>query len=76
MNLLENSFVINDSYYIQKDELIILDNKCETNYCISCNVKNCVHHTENDTCSAGKIQVGNSSATSVSDTCCDTFKSR
>ncbi|MBR2448141.1 MAG: DUF1540 domain-containing protein [Clostridia bacterium] len=54
----------------------MMQNKCETNYCISCNVKNCIHHAENDTCSAGKIQVGNSSATSVSDTCCDTFKSR
>ncbi|MBQ4120067.1 MAG: DUF1540 domain-containing protein [Clostridia bacterium] len=49
---------------------------CETNYCINCNVKNCVYHAENDTCSAGKIQVGNSSATSVRDTCCDTFKCR
>ncbi len=48
--------------------------KCETNYCISCSVKNCVHHAENDTCSAGKIQVGNGSAKSAGDTCCDTFK--
>lgn len=27
MNLLENSFVINDSYYIQKSEMILLDGK-------------------------------------------------
>ncbi|MBR4099458.1 MAG: DUF1540 domain-containing protein [Clostridia bacterium] len=53
-----------------------MENKCETNYCISCNVKNCVYHAENDTCSAGKIQVGNSTATSVRDTCCDTFECR
>jgi hypothetical protein len=27
MNLLDSSFVVNDNYYIQKDELILLDNK-------------------------------------------------
>ena len=33
-------------------------------------------HAENDTCSAGKIQVGNGSANRAEDTCCDTFKAK
>ncbi len=51
-----------------------MDNACETRSCISCDVKNCIHHTENDTCAAGKIHVGNGSACDCSETCCDTFK--
>ena len=53
-----------------------MDNACETKTCIACNVKNCVYHTENDACSAGKIQVGNGAATTYKDTCCDTFKAK
>jgi len=44
--------------------------------CIRCSVKNCIHHSEENTCQAGKIQVGNSTACSCSETCCDTFKSK
>ena len=50
--------------------------KCETNECISCDVKNCVYHASNDTCSAGKIHVGNGKASTVDETCCDRFKAR
>ncbi|MBQ8648681.1 MAG: DUF1540 domain-containing protein [Clostridia bacterium] len=50
------------------------DCKCETNYCIECSVSNCKYHAENDTCSAGKIKVGNTTASTISETCCDTFK--
>ena len=52
------------------------DCKCETAYCVACNVNNCIHHAENDTCMAGKIQVGNRTASSVSETCCDTFETK
>ncbi|MBO5321844.1 MAG: DUF1540 domain-containing protein [Clostridia bacterium] len=51
-----------------------MNNSCETKSCISCNVKNCVYHAENDTCAAGKIHVGDGIADSSKDTCCDTFK--
>lgn len=27
MNLLDSSFVVNDNYYIQKDEMVLLDSK-------------------------------------------------
>lgn len=50
--------------------------ECKTETCIACNVKNCVYHTMNDSCSAGRIQVGNYSAKSCSETCCDTFKAK
>ncbi len=49
---------------------------CKTEMCIKCSVKNCVHHTANDSCNAGSIQVGNRTANSCSETCCDTFKSK
>ncbi|MEE1053259.1 MAG: DUF1540 domain-containing protein [Acutalibacteraceae bacterium] len=49
---------------------------CKTENCISCSVKNCVHHTENDSCSAGTIKVGNRTACTCSETCCDTFKAK
>ena len=51
-------------------------NPCKTESCIACSVKNCIHHTEEDTCSAGKIQVGNYSASTARETCCDTFKAK
>ncbi len=48
--------------------------ECETKSCIACNVSNCIHHTKDNTCAAGKIQVGNGMAQTCKDTCCDTFK--
>ncbi len=53
-----------------------MNSACKTENCIKCSVKSCVHHTENDSCSAGSIQVGNRTAQSCSETCCDTFKAR
>lgn len=53
-----------------------MENSCNTQSCVACNVKNCVYHAENDMCSAGRIQVGNGSAASAKDTCCDTFKAK
>lgn len=61
------------TFKVRKDGLK-MNNSCETKSCISCNVKNCVYHAENDTCAAGKIHVGNGIADSSKDTCCDTFK--
>ncbi|MBO4733730.1 MAG: DUF1540 domain-containing protein, partial [Clostridia bacterium] len=55
--------------------MIILTD-CKTEQCINCTVKNCTYHTENNKCGAGKIEVGNSTAKSHSETCCDTFKCR
>ncbi len=49
------------------------ESNCETRQCISCDVKNCVYHTMENTCAAGKIQVGHGEASCCSDTCCDTF---
>ncbi len=49
---------------------------CETKSCVMCDVKNCVYHAENDVCNAGKIKVGNGSASTYKDTCCDTFKAK
>ncbi|MBE6733222.1 MAG: DUF1540 domain-containing protein [Ruminococcaceae bacterium] len=49
---------------------------CKTEACIVCSVKNCIHHTTDDTCSAGKIEVGNHSASTARETCCDTFKAK
>ncbi|MCQ2449054.1 MAG: DUF1540 domain-containing protein [Clostridia bacterium] len=47
---------------------------CRTESCIDCSVKNCVYHTVEDRCTAGKISVGNRNSCSCSETCCDTFK--
>lgn len=41
---------------------------------ISCEVKNCKYHDMSDRCTAGHIKVGDTSATSVSDTACETFE--
>ncbi len=41
---------------------------------ISCDVKNCVHHDGSCYCTAEKINVGPSAATSSADTICATFK--
>lgn len=51
-------------------------NDCKTEACIHCSVKNCVYHTQNDSCKAGKISVGNSTACTHSETCCDTFEAK
>ncbi|MBO4694237.1 MAG: DUF1540 domain-containing protein [Clostridia bacterium] len=48
--------------------------ECKTEYCIDCSVKNCTYHDEHNKCTAGQIKVGNSTAKSTSETCCDTFK--
>lgn len=53
-----------------------MNTSCATKACVACNVKNCVYHAENDTCTAGKIQVGNGSASRAEETCCDTFKAK
>lgn len=41
---------------------------------ISCEVKNCKYHDQSNNCHAGHIVVGNTSATSISDTNCETFE--
>ncbi|MCH5321251.1 MAG: DUF1540 domain-containing protein [Eubacterium sp.] len=41
---------------------------------ISCEVKNCRFHDKSDNCHAGHIRVGNKSATSITDTACETFE--
>lgn len=43
---------------------------------ISCDVKNCIYHDGDTHCTAGKIAVGPSYATSCTDTVCATFKQR
>ncbi|MDD6478202.1 MAG: DUF1540 domain-containing protein [Oscillospiraceae bacterium] len=50
--------------------------ECKTETCVACNVKNCMYHNSNDTCNAGRIQVGNFSASTHEETCCDTFKAK
>ena len=52
------------------------DCKCETKLCVACDVRNCVHHTADDMCAAGKIRVGHGEASTCKDTCCDTFEAR
>lgn len=41
---------------------------------ISCEVKNCKYHDKSNNCNAGHIRVGDMSATSISDTACETFE--
>lgn len=41
---------------------------------ISCQVKNCVHHQNDNSCNAGHITVGNTNATTTTETKCETFK--
>lgn len=41
---------------------------------IVCEVSSCKYHTTQDECMAGKIEVGDQSATDKSDTLCRTFK--
>ncbi len=52
---------------------------CEIKYHnkgISCDVCNCVHHDGECYCTADKISVGPSNATSSADTICATFKKK
>ncbi len=41
---------------------------------IKCEAKNCKHHTANDYCTAGHIQVECKDATTKSETFCKTFE--
>jgi len=43
---------------------------------ISCDVKNCVYHDGDSFCTADKIAVGPSYATSCTDTVCASFKQK
>lgn len=59
----------------QKGSFVMSD--CNINECcVKCSVKNCIHHATDNTCRAGKIEVGNSTACTCSETCCDTFKAK
>ena len=46
----------------------------EVNKGINCNVNNCYYHDGNCYCTAEKIAVGPSNATTSADTLCATFK--
>lgn len=53
------------------------DNCCrEINKGITCDVKNCQYHEGDCHCTASKIAVGPSFATSSTDTVCATFKAK
>lgn len=57
------------------------NNNCKSGECkhikgISCDVRNCVHHDGDSYCTADKIAVGPSYATSCTDTVCATFKQK
>ena len=43
---------------------------------ISCDVRNCIYHDGDSYCTADRIAVGPSYATSCTDTVCATFKQR
>ncbi|MHC1696225.1 MAG: DUF1540 domain-containing protein [Eubacteriales bacterium] len=43
---------------------------------ISCDVKSCMYHEGDNYCTAGKIAVGPTYATSCTDTVCATFKQK
>ncbi len=49
---------------------------CRSNQGVSCDVSNCVYHDGSCTCTAEKINVGPSYATSSTDTVCATFKQK
>ena len=49
---------------------------CHVNNGITCDVKNCTYHQGECYCTAQKIAVGPSSATTGADTLCATFKER
>lgn len=43
---------------------------------VSCDVKNCVYHDGDNYCTADRVSVGPSYATSSTDTVCATFKEK
>lgn len=43
---------------------------------IKCEVKNCRHHTKDDCCDAGRIEVVNTVAQTSGETACGTFEMR
>lgn len=49
---------------------------CKENRGVSCDVINCVYHDGESRCTAQKINVGPSYATSCTDTVCATFKQK
>ncbi len=49
---------------------------CKSNQGVSCDVKNCVYHDGSCICTAEKINVGPSYATTSTDTVCATFKQK
>lgn len=50
--------------------------KCKTNKGVVCDVQNCSYHDGECHCTADRIAVGPSFATSCTDTVCATFKQR
>ena len=58
----------------------MMDTNCNNGKCvnqgITCDVKNCQYHTGDCHCTAEKINVGPSYATSCTDTVCATFKQK
>ena len=49
---------------------------CKSNKGVACDVINCVYHDGESHCTAEKINVGPSYATSCTDTVCATFKQK
>ena len=43
---------------------------------VACTVRNCVHHTGENSCSAPVVTVGEEKAVTEAETCCATFRSR
>lgn len=50
------------------------EDRRSSNPSVHCDVRNCVYHDGDDTCSANKISVGPTFAVSSNDTICATFK--
>ncbi len=46
----------------------------ETISCVKCDVTNCIHNNHHCGCTANKIEVGPSFATTVNDTICRSFE--
>ncbi len=49
---------------------------CHTISGIKCEVKNCKYHDGNHCCEAGSIEVGPTSAKTISETVCQTFSAK
>lgn len=49
---------------------------CKSNKGVACDVINCVYHDGDNHCTAEKINVGPSYATSCTDTVCATFRQK